>query len=305
MDEINLTGDYIDPKTAIQRGQIAGAQYIIQVTMQKPDVVNVRTGIPLASIMGAAQAISGTNIGAQYASNMQVGTLKAEVSISTRVVDLQTGEVVFMSSGTGKAKGKSQLAMEYGALGGGEINGGAQGFKQTITGKAIQQAFMGIGRNLNEYFKGNTQTKVMGTVSGGMRYGDQLYLKGRSLYLGTEKLNKEGVKMAFADNPDLFFRYKQAKSQIGWSWVTTLIGSGIMLMSSAWDLTYERASFVGTFIAGAGIAGGGIYLNISGTKKLKRIEMDYNASQSQSYHNNRPRVDLALSKNGLGLRFTF
>lgn len=56
MDETDLTGSYIDPNTAIQRGKIAGAQYVIQVTMQKPDVANVRTGIPLASIMGAFQA---------------------------------------------------------------------------------------------------------------------------------------------------------------------------------------------------------------------------------------------------------
>ena len=58
MDELELVGAYIDPETAIQRGKIIGARYIIQVTMQRPDVVNVRTGVPLASIMGAAQSIS-------------------------------------------------------------------------------------------------------------------------------------------------------------------------------------------------------------------------------------------------------
>lgn len=147
MDELNLSGEYINPATAIQKGKIIGAQYVIQVTMQKPDVVNIRTGIPLASIMGAVQGIAGKNIGAQYASNAQIGTLKASVNITTRVVDLQTSEVVFMCSGTGRTQGKSQLSLEYGALGGAELNGGTEGFKQTITGKAIQKAFVTIGHS--------------------------------------------------------------------------------------------------------------------------------------------------------------
>lgn len=79
MDELNLSGEYINPATAIQKGK---------------------------------------NIGAQYASNAQIGTLKASVNITTRVVDLQTSEVVFMCSGTGRTQGKSQLSLEYGALGG-------------------------------------------------------------------------------------------------------------------------------------------------------------------------------------------
>ena len=39
-----------------------------------------------------------------------------------------------MCSGTGKSQGKSQLSLEYGALGGAELNGGAEGFKQPIVG---------------------------------------------------------------------------------------------------------------------------------------------------------------------------
>ena len=96
MDEVDLAGSYIDPATAVQRAKIQGARYILQVTMQKPDVVNVRTGVPLASIMGAIQGATGTNIGAQYMSNANIATLKAEVNITTRVVDLETGEVIII-----------------------------------------------------------------------------------------------------------------------------------------------------------------------------------------------------------------
>jgi hypothetical protein len=45
IDEINLAGDILDPATTIQRGKGIGARYILQTTMQKPDVANVRTGI--------------------------------------------------------------------------------------------------------------------------------------------------------------------------------------------------------------------------------------------------------------------
>ena len=190
IDEINLAGDILDPATTIQRGKGIGARYILQTTMQKPDVANVRTGIPLASVMGAVQGLTGVNIGAAYGSNMNFATLKASVNLSVRVVDLQTGEIVFMCSGSGKAQGKSQLSMEYGALGGGELNGGAEDFKQTVTGKAIQQAFMRIGRNLKDFFNGKVDRKVVGSVSGGISYGDRMYAKGYKLYLGTEKLDK-------------------------------------------------------------------------------------------------------------------
>ena len=83
-----------------------------------------------------------------------------------------------MSSGTGKAKGKSQLSMEYGALGGAQLNGGADGFKQTVTGQAIQKAFIGIGRNLNQYFNGDAKSRVMGSASGFGNYGDEMKARG-------------------------------------------------------------------------------------------------------------------------------
>lgn len=213
VDEIDLSGsEYVDASAAIQKGKMLGAERIIQVTMQKPDVVNIRTGIPLASIMGAVQGIANTNIGAQYMSNMQIATLKASVNISVRVIDIETGEVLFMCSSTGKAQGKSQLSMEYGALGGAELNGGAEGFKQTVTGKAIQHAFTRIGRNLNDYFNQKTDRRVMGSASGFGNYGQTMRAKGRKLYLGTEKLDKEGIQMTFAEKPELYFDYKKGNA---------------------------------------------------------------------------------------------
>lgn len=302
IDEVNLAGEIIDPATAIQQGKVVGVRYMIQVTMQKPDVVNVRTGIPIASVMGAVGAAVGKNIGAQYASNVRVGTLKASVSINARVVDLQTGEVLFMTSGIGNAKGKSQLALEYGALGGGEINGGADGFKQTVTGKAIQQAFVTIGRNLRNFFSGNTDRKVIGSTTGYGSYGQQMAARGTKLYMGTEKLDKEGVAMALSEHQNLYFKYKNAKRKQKWGTVCMICGvvAGIGIAG-----TVEHAA--GTvYIACGGLVGvsvvGGLCLHSSAKKGLRQIANEYNRSQS-IYAD--ASLNLILNNNSLGLRLTF
>jgi len=303
IDEINLAGDIIDPNTAIQRGKIVGAKYIIQVTMQKPDVVNERTGIPLASVMGAIGMATGKNVGAQYASNMQIGTLRASVSINARVVDLQTGEILFMTSGTGNAKGKSQLALEYGSLGGGVINGGADGFKQTVTGKAIQQAFVTIGRNLRNYFAGNTDKKVVGSTTGYGSYGQQLAARGMKLYMGAEKLDKEGVQMALADYQHLYFNYKDAKRKhrLG-TW--TMIGGVVLggVIGTFISSNNESAAFLVWGATAACGIGGGLCLYSSAKKEVRQVANEYNRSQT-SYAD--ASLNLVLDKNSIGLRLTF
>lgn len=310
IDEINLQGGIIDPSTAIQQGKVLGARYILQTTMQKPDVANVRTGIPLASIMGAIQGASGTNIGAAYASNVSVATLRASVSLSVRVIDLQTGEVVFMCSGTGKSKGKSQLSLEYGALGGGELNGGAEDFKQTVTGKAIQQAFMRIGKNLDDFFNGRTDRKVVGSVSGGISYGDKMYSRGYKLYLNSTKLGKDDIENVFSERPELFFKYKKAKKNKMLSWVvgiggsllTTSIGS-ILASGYGDDEVYSGYAVIAAGIGGS--VAGAILLNKSGQKKIKSVVDAYNAGSTYSYVRPDKTSECSLSFSPLGFRLTF
>lgn len=305
ISEIDLSGDIINSRTAIQRGNVIGARYIIQTTMQKPDVANIRTGIPLASIMGAIQGATQTNIGAAYASNAQIATLKAAVSISVRVVDLQTGEVVFMASSTGKSQGKSQLSLEYGALGGGELNGGAEGFKQTVTGKAIQQSFLRLGKDLNSFFNGTTDRKVMGSVvRGGMRQGETMYPKGYKLYLGTEKLDKDGVQIAFADNPDLFFQYKKAKANKTWAYIVSIIGTGVGLGVTALDLSSEGATAIGGGIMTISLASG-IILGIRGRHQMKKVANQYNTLNQRTSYKANTQLSIVTNGNGLGLRLTF
>lgn len=311
MDELNLSGSLLDPSTTISRGKAVGARYVLQTTMQKPDVTNVRTGVPLASIMGAIQGATGVNIGAGYASNMNFATLRAAVTLSVRVVDLQTGEVVFMSSGKGEAKGKVQLGLEYGALGGGEINGGADGFKQTVTGQAIQKAFRRIGRNLNAYFEGRTDKKVVGTMSGGaLGINDRMYARGYRLYLGTERLDNEGIQMAFSEQPDLFFQYKKAKRKKPWAFILPLVGTGLTLGLSPLmaEMDHPGIAIAGTTICmGIVPITGGIVLGIRGKRQIRRIADRYNAAMmpERAFKSFRPKSAPYLTLGLTGIRLNF
>lgn len=312
IDETEFTGEYIDPGMAIQRGKIAGAQYIIQITMQKPDIVNNGTTIPWANIMSAAQSISGTNLGAQYMSNTSISKLSASVDISTRVVDLQTGEVLFMSSAKGHAEGKSQLSLEYGALGGMELNGGAEGFKQTVTGKAIQKAFLQIGRNLNKYFNGETDKKVLGTTSG--YSGQDLQAKGTRLYMGTDKLSNEDVKTLFYDQPNLYFNvYRKGKKLNGWG-NALIIGCpvsfiGVVGLSVAYQEYHETYDDITPIILGSAAAlatvAGGIHLKTKGKRLVKNAAQLYNATQQQAYYDDSPQLNFSVTNNGIGIVLTF
>lgn len=313
LDEVAMGGEFIDPSTAIEKGKIAGVRYAVQVTMQKPDVTNVRTGIPLASIMGALQGGLNRNIGAQYMSNMEIARLKASVSLSARVIDLQTGEVLFMTSGNGKAEGDAQIGMEYGALGGAKLNDGADGFKQTVTGKAIQKAFMTIGRNLDAFFSGNATSKVMGSASGFGRFDDKLERRGMSLYSGINKLSTDDLESLFYENKNLWFKYKSAKKQLKWS--NVINGFGVAALGGAvcffvWASAGDQASEPwGPVCLGVALTSitSGIIMNISAHRKVESIKNAYNDSinkRTSGYGNY--SLDLVTSPiNGIGLRFTF
>lgn len=311
LTEMQLAGDAIDKNSAIKRGKIIGAKYVIQCTMQKPDVVNVKTGIPLASVMGAVGTATGQNMGATYASNISKGALKAVINISTRVIDLETSEVMFMTSAVGTAQGKSQISLEYGALGGLEIYGGASGFKQTITGQAIEKAFSSISSDLDMFFDGRATSRVSKGNLTTPIVDKTMNAKGMNLYLGVSKLDKEGVQLAFANDPDLYFKYKKAKRMqiIGLASVVPIALAGIAIANPSTD-TYHidpdsdydinQGDISGGAIAGAVIVGVGVgsILYYIGNKQLKSITSRYNT---------RHPVDLALgfTNNGLGLTLKF
>ena len=311
MSEIDLAGDVLDPATTIQRGQAIGARYVLQTTMQKPDVANIKTGVPLAAVMGAVQMATGTNIGAAYASNMQIAQLKAAVVISVRVVDQQTGEVVFMASGEGEAKGKSQVAMEYGALGGMQVNGGINGFKRTVTGQAIDKAFNIVANGLNSFFNGETTARVVSGSSGAVGEG-LLKVSKRRLYMDTERLGREDLKSLFVNDSDLYFRYKKAMRWKKWSWmpfvaslapsITLFVRSGFIAHGGE-DGNVGNNILGGFLFFGAGATGTAL-MCWKCNKDLKAIVYDYNEKVLHGRDTARELSFVAVN-GGLGLRFSF
>jgi curli biogenesis system outer membrane secretion channel CsgG len=157
-DEQSMAGSgEIDYNTALQSGKIMGARYIVKITMQKPDVADVGTGIPIGALVGVADILTDgkfTKIGnaVGVSTDMKITNVKVSINIITRVVDLQTGAILFSSRGKGEAKGKPQIDLELSGLSGGLNSGGA--FHQTVTGIAIDNALKQIGPEINGFFDG-------------------------------------------------------------------------------------------------------------------------------------------------------
>lgn len=305
MNEIDLAGRYIDAATAIEKGRIKGARYAIQVTMQKPDVVNVKTGVPLASVMGALQGLTGTNLGAQYFSNTRVERLKSAVDITARVIDMQTSEVVFMCSGSGHAEGKVQLGLEYGALGGTQVNGGINGFKQTVTGQAINEAFDFIANGLNRFFNGETTERVLSNA-GSKPLGEGMLLasKGR-LYMDTDRLGDEDLQSLFVNNPDYYFRYKKARKLRTLSCLPVIWFSGGLICAAVGAGGSRPDITVTTGVLMMLSGGTATYLMLwKSNKELHALANGYNRSKQQE-RGYGGALSLVGTPGGVGLRLTF
>ena len=154
----------IDYNTMLLYGKNVGARYIIKVTMQKPDVVTAGGNIPIRAVLRTTQSIASSyNSGSRNSNNtyqpwqqavpenVSTRRVKVSVNIMAQVVDLQTSRVLFLSKSTGKASGAPQLGFELAVGGNIGINQGAD-FFQTVTGKAVEDAFRKIGPEVNRYF---------------------------------------------------------------------------------------------------------------------------------------------------------
>ena len=160
MDEIAMASQgIIDEKEAIQLGRTRGVDYFITGTVYEPDVIEAGTGVPIKGIMQAAEAISGQRLGSEFASDVRVSQLRAIVNITLRVVDVQTGEILFIASEMQQAQGRSQINLEQGALGGLQLQGGASSFLNTITGQATKAALVNLAGYINDYFEGKIDVR--------------------------------------------------------------------------------------------------------------------------------------------------
>ena len=148
----------INPNTMIQYGQMSGVRFLVKITMQKPDIVNVSNSVPIRGLANlVADATNSRRAsGTQYLpDNVSTSNIKVAVNIVIHVIDLQTGGVMFMTNSIGTAKGKPQIGFESYEYGRGSFNNKDVDFMQTVTGKAVDDAFRKIGPQLNKYFHDN------------------------------------------------------------------------------------------------------------------------------------------------------
>lgn len=314
LDETNLKeAGYIRADQAIMKGQISGIQYMIQVIMQKPDVTNVSTGIPIQSIVSAASAVAqiagapsgladGLIIGSKVTSNVKTARLKSAVSITARVVDVQTGEVLFLCSGTGTSEGEGQTELEGGALGGMQINGGIEGFRQTVTGKAIALAYRKIGNSLRSFFDGTTTEKV---ISNNVLYTDLTLRKGK-IYQGVNKLTEKEIKSLYEDTPERFFEYKSGLKKQGWGrFLIGGLGIPSFLVLLGTNFFDDNVIFVRAISLLGGTVGiiAGIKQKKQGALQIKNGVEAHNKKLRQSQLT--PEYNIGLSFGGLALTINF
>ena len=141
----------------------------------------------------------------------------------------------------------------------------------------------------------------MGSTSGYGNYGDELTRRGSKLYMGTEQLKMDDVKMLFADNSQRFFQYRTAKRSNNWGTALVAIGAASIIVG-----IYQTAEigdeFGPIFLAG-GIASttGGVILKVTSRDKIKKLVNEYNRENQRLASS----WNVVSDRNGIGLRLTF
>jgi len=157
----NQNGDTYSNQAANYAKEM-GAHYMIKITMLKPDVVadqkntfqpgQIARGImsltktPQTSATGTIQSI--------LPNDMEISKMVVSVKMIVYMFDVQTNRVLKTWEAEGTASGKPSISLKNWQAFGDLFIGGAN-FTQTIAGRAVDKAFVKIGKELNEYFKEN------------------------------------------------------------------------------------------------------------------------------------------------------
>lgn len=142
-----------------------GVDYLIMGSAYPPDVVEKATGIPLKGVATLAGGGLAGVAGKGAIPDLKIKELEAVVKFTMKVIDVRTGEVLFICSEMAKAEGKTQISLESSVLGGAVLNGGATDFRNTLTGQASQQALLGTAKYIADFFEGKiTEKSFQGNV---------------------------------------------------------------------------------------------------------------------------------------------
>ncbi len=142
-----------------------GVDYLILGSAYPPDVVEKATGIPLKGVATLAGGGLAGVAGKGAIPDLKIKELEAVVKFTLKVIDVRTGEVLFICSEMAKAEGKTQVSLESSVLGGAMLNGGATDFRNTLTGQASQEALLGSAKYIADFFEGKiTEKSFQGNV---------------------------------------------------------------------------------------------------------------------------------------------
>ncbi|WP_083985289.1 CsgG/HfaB family protein, partial [Geofilum rubicundum] len=212
MDEIAISQQgIIDEKEALRIGRTRGVDYFITGTVYEPDVVEISTGVPIKGILGTAEALSGINMGSEYVSDVRTSQLRAIVNISLRVVNVETGEILFIASEMQQSFGRSQINLEQGALGGLQLKGGATSFLNTVTGQATKAALTNLAGYIDDYFEGKIDVR---------------HFRGNTINISGKSATKEEPKVINASITQIDYVYENDRISVS-DKHTAIINKGV------------------------------------------------------------------------------
>lgn len=136
------TGERANPATAARIGQLLGVDAIIVGTITQFGTEDSRTNI--GGIGGRLGGFGGARVGTSRG--------KAHVAVESRVVDVNTGEILAVASGKGESARSGLLLGGLGVGGGrfgaGQIDMGSSDFRETILGEATYEAVESLSKEL-------------------------------------------------------------------------------------------------------------------------------------------------------------
>jgi len=142
-----------------------GVDYLVMGSAYPPDVVEKATGIPLKGLATVAGGGVAGVAAKGIVPDLKLKELEAVVKFTLKIIDVRTGEVLFICSEMAKAEGKTQISLESSVLGGAMLNGGATDFRNTLTGQASQEALKGSASYIAGFFEGKiTEKNFQGNV---------------------------------------------------------------------------------------------------------------------------------------------
>lgn len=137
------------------------SDYIVIASFSYPEITDLSTSVPLKSLLAIGKEISGIDLGIQLLGNLTKKHLVARVKISLKLINSNTGEVVFLCSEEQVSVGKTAIGIEGAVIAGIPLDRGSSDFEKTLIGKSTKKAYSHAVSNIVSFLKGNIKEKYI------------------------------------------------------------------------------------------------------------------------------------------------